>query len=313
MSALPRRVLTALTALLVAGAAAWPHAAQATDRALLIGVSDYPALPRRLWLNGPVNDVALMRQTLLGRGFEASNIQALVSRTGPANEPTRANILAALAQAVQVVQAGDRVVFYLSGHGSQQPQPQTRGTRPAETDGLDEVFLPADVGVWNGQTSRAAIPNALLDDEIGEWMDAVVDKGALVWGIFDTCHAAGMSRGGRVKWRSVASAELGLTVTDNAAAPSHNRPTTAQRSDGRTLAFAARSHELTGEEWLPRGGSPRTLRIHGVFTFHLAQAWAQGAGIDTQALEAALRAKYQQELRLRPTPVMLGLPSLAWP
>ena len=62
----------------------------AADHALLIGVSDYPNLPKRLWLKGPVNDVALMSQTLQALGFEPERMHKLVSRTS--REPTRHNI-----------------------------------------------------------------------------------------------------------------------------------------------------------------------------------------------------------------------------
>jgi uncharacterized caspase-like protein len=241
-------------------AVGWPLAAAATDRALLIGVADYPALPKRLWLRGPINDVALMRSTLIHRGMDPDAIQVLVSRAGGSSEPTLANIQQALETLKRQSQPGDRVVLYFAGHGSQQPQPANHGTRPAEPDGLDEVFLPADVRRWDGSGTTEAIPNALLDDDIGEWMDAVVDKGAHVFAVFDTCHAGGMARGsGATRWRSVAAAELGLRPrgsqprTPAAAAPSPNR------IDGRTLVFAARAHELTGEEWMPRNARPRPI------------------------------------------------------
>ena len=74
--------------------------ALATDRALLIGVADYPDLPRRLWLRGPVNDVALMRDVLVARGMRPEHQRVLASRAGGADEPTRFNILAAM-QAVR--------------------------------------------------------------------------------------------------------------------------------------------------------------------------------------------------------------------
>ena len=182
----------------------------ATDRALLIGVADYPNLPKRLWLRGPINDVALMREVLLIRGFHDDRIRSLVSRAGAANEPTRANIVGALAELERQVAAGDRVLLYFSGHGSQQPQPANHGQRPAEADGLDEVFLPADVRRWDGAGSAAAIPNALLDDEVGEWIDRVVDRGASVFAIFDTCHAAGMARAKpNGRWRAVRFGHVG--------------------------------------------------------------------------------------------------------
>lgn len=288
----------------------------AADRALLIGVADYPNLPKRLWLRGPMNDVALMRDVLMERGFHAQQVRTLVSRSGGANEPTRANIVEALAELERQVTAGDRVLLYFSGHGSQQPQPANHGSRPTEADGLDEVFLPADVKRWDGAGSNAAIPNALLDDEIGEWIDRVVDRGAVVFAIFDTCHAAGMARARATgRWRAVTSVDLGLPSPHPRPgfAPPSAGNTLAGRSEGRTLAFAARSHELTGEEWLPRDTALGANRIHGVFTFHLVAAWRALAQADASSLDAALTRTYRGERRLFPTPVFTGEMARRWP
>lgn len=296
-------------------------AAQATDHALLIGVADYPNLPRRLWLNGPVNDVALVRSALLEKGFAAKHIQTLTSRAGPTVEPTRDNIVRAFAEMANHVKPGDRVFFYMAGHGSQQPQPPEHPGRPTEADGLDEVFLPADVRQWDGTGALAAIPNALLDDEIGEWMDALVDAGATVWGVFDTCHAAGMARGGRPRGRAISALDLGLPsavlrantrVPPNAMPGSTPRAFGSARLDGRSLAFAARSHELTGEEWLPRGAPFAKARRHGVFTFHLVRALRAGAPT-ALALQRAVGAGYAAENRISPVPQWLGNAEFAWP
>ena len=110
--------------------------ALATDRALLIGVADYPDLPRRLWLRGPVNDVALMRDVLIARGMRPGHQRVLASRAGGADEPTRFNILAAMQAVRSAALPGDRIVLYLAGHGAQQPQPASHGRRPVEADGM---------------------------------------------------------------------------------------------------------------------------------------------------------------------------------
>jgi hypothetical protein len=284
--------------------------ALAADHALLIGVSDYPNLPRRLWLRAPGNDVALMRELLVERGVAPEHIRQLVSRAGGEREPTRRNILDAMAAVQAQVQRGDRVLLYLAGHGSQQPQPAEHGQRPTEPDGLDEVFLPADVQRWDGTGSAAAIPNALLDDEIGEWIDAVVDRGATVWAVFDTCHAAGMARapaGAASRMRAVAPAELGLPAPRRQALPLKLRPAAASgRTDGRVLALAARAHEATGEEWLPQGAPMGSNHLHGVFTFHVVQALRAMPQATMPMLERAVRAAYARERRIAPTPEFKG-------
>ena len=290
--------------------------AQAASHALLIGVSDYPNLPRRLWLRAPGNDVALMREALLARGFSADRIQQLVSRAGGAHEPTRQNILLALRQLESQVQHGDSVVLYLAGHGSQQPQPAGHGRRPTEADGLDEVFLPADVQRWAGGAAGAAIPNALLDDELAEWIDAVVDRGATVWALFDTCHAAGMARGRNAGVRAVSPAELGvpepgdrsmrMRVSQPMQPKGHTHGHTQGRTDGRAFATAARKHESTSEEWLPLGAPLGRNRLHGVFTYHLAQALKSEQHPTLHDIERVMRLAYARERRTEPTPQFKG-------
>lgn len=286
--------------------------AWAEDHALLVGVSDYPNLPKRLWLRGPVNDVQLMQGLLRERGFADANVLSLTSRhVDSGGAPTRANILAAMTVLQGKVGANDRVVLYLSGHGSQQPQIGDHANRPTEANGYDEVFLPADVRRWDGERSEATIANALLDDEIGEWMDRLVDKGAKVFAIFDTCHAAGMARGGAplagARYRSVVTVDLGLPALPEAARP------VRRRVDGRTLAFAARSHELTAEEWLPKGAPMGANRMQGVFTYHLVQSWRRRAAPSGAALEQDIAQAYRVEGRSSPTPLVQGSRDSVWP
>ena len=80
-------------------------------------------------------------------------------------------------------------MIFLSGHGSQQPdQPPLD-----EDDGLDETFLPADIGDWDG--TKMTVANAIIDDELRTWLDAICRKGARVWLIADTCCSGTLIRG----------------------------------------------------------------------------------------------------------------------
>jgi hypothetical protein len=68
---------------------------------------------------------------------------------------------------------GDHVVVLLAGHGSQQaadPDPTD-----AEPDGLDEIFLPADA--MAGISQLAAWANAIVDDDIRQWVNAIRKQG----------------------------------------------------------------------------------------------------------------------------------------
>ncbi len=274
--------------------------------ALLVGAAQVSALPRRLWLRGPDHDVDLMRAALLERGVAAPHITTLAG--GPAGAavdgpPTAARIRAAMADLLGRIAPGDTVLLHLSGHGVRLPRPP--GTSRPEADGWDEAFLPVDVLPWDAAQQR--LPNALRDDDIGDWFDALVDAGARVWAIFDTCHAAGMARSeGRdfTRQRGVAGAELGIPAGPafrlKALPPVRPIPL---RLDGRVLAFAARAHETTHEEWLPRGGA--RARVHGIFTWSVVEALRRGVA-DAASLRSAVAQAYQRDGRVLPVPQVLG-------
>ena len=64
-------------------------AAQAREmRALVVAVSDYPNLDKDLWLDGPRNDAARVREVLLRRGFGAGRIAMLADGVADAGMPT---------------------------------------------------------------------------------------------------------------------------------------------------------------------------------------------------------------------------------
>lgn len=284
--------------------------AWADTHALLIGVNEVQALPARLRLRGPANDVALMHGTLVGLGVPARNITVLAQRSAlAAAEPTHAEVGRAMARLAAGVRAGDVVVLHLAGHGVQLPQQApARDGAAAEPDGLDEVFLLQDSGTWDA--AGRELPRALRDDDIGAWIDALVDRGARVFAIFDSCHAAGLAREptSHARWRSVAAAELGVPTAPSAgrhtdrAAASLRRPA---RTDGRVLAYAARGHERAGEEWLPRSASLAKARVQGVFSFEVAAALSAGARTAGD-LSGSLRERYAAARRAHPSPLVAG-------
>lgn len=285
--------------------------AWADRHALLIGVNEVEALPARLRLRGPANDVLLMHGALRALGVPRQNITVLAQHTPLATAaPSHAEVRQAMARIVSAARAGDTVGLHLAGHGVQVPQPMPlRAGAALEPDGLDEVFLLQDSGNWDAE--QRELPRTLRDDDIGAWMDALVDRGARVFAIFDTCHAAGMAREGTrfARWRSVAGAELGIPAklapaiqgTTGPAEPPKQPP----RADGRVLAYAARGHELAGEEWLPSGGSAAQARVQGVFSFELAGALMSGVRTVGE-LQSSLRDRYAKARRSSPTPLVAG-------
>ena len=201
--------LIALSMLVVAVA---PEVVQAKERyALLVGVSRYQYLDKSLQLNGPPKDVQLLRDYLTNvEEFPDDHVICLIDNgnTDKEAEPRQADIVTALDSLKATLTTGDFVLLYFSGHGSQQPdQPGI----DEERDGYDEIFLPADVKGWN--KGKHAVENAIIDDEIAEFISAYRSKGADVWVIFDSCSSGTMTRGvgdESTRTRKVSPEDLGI-------------------------------------------------------------------------------------------------------
>src|SRR5262245_11476643 len=148
---------------------------QPTRRALLVGVTKYPNLAPHFQLEEPADDVVLMKATLVER-FQVppENITTLSEVEGEKNAdrlPTRTNIEREFKRLAELTRPGDEVIILLGGHGSQQPEKPN--AKEPEIDGLDEIFLPRDVGKWDG---KGSVENAIIDDELGEWITAIWEK-----------------------------------------------------------------------------------------------------------------------------------------
>ncbi|MDW7557880.1 MULTISPECIES: caspase family protein [Azospirillum] len=290
-------------------------AVQARDIALLVGVSAYPSLPEHRQLRGPMNDVKLMRTALEKLGIKNREVTVLADGTTAAAPPTRAAILAQLDRITAQAGSGDRVLLYFAGHGSRQPaKPEDIGKR--SFDGFDAIFLPRDVGRWDG--SIRAVQNAIVNHEFRQRIDAIRAKGAFVWAIFDSCHSAYMARGPQeMRVRSVEAAELGIPDPEIAAAQARgvtsrglNKTAVPLEPDGdNSLAgyaafFAAQSTETTPEYLLP-GDDPKATQ-HGLFTFHLARAILSAPDASFRRLGDQVLQLYAQNGRTSPTPAFAG-------
>jgi len=251
------------------------------------------------------------------KGVQRSRITVLADQLlGSDLAPTKANIVAALTATALKLNAGDSVWLYFAGHGSQQPQPP--GARTPEPDGLDEVFLPQDVGHWDGEI--AAIRNAIVDDELGDAIERMRAKGADVIAIFDTCHAADSVRGANAAetLRAVPPAELGVprVVRQRMLAPTQkthqtigptNNPNSGNDSSAfkrghLTALYASAAFESTPELRVPRWSPIGKKR--GLFTYHLLEVWsAQPNESPTKVIET-VRDRYRAMGRRSPTPSM---------
>lgn len=293
----------------------------AETRALLIGVSEYPNLARRHQLFGPKNDVPAMRDFLVGAGVDRKHIRVLADQVSDANDlPTSNAINREFIAQQSVSQRGDTVVLYFAGHGSQQPQPPH--APDPEPDGLDEIFLPRDVGAWNGAIGR--VEAAIIDDEIGAHISALRLSGVNVIAIFDTCHAGDAIRSpSSTSWRSrsVAAAQLGVPTSKflsravNFGRATRIAPTTPMTQQeslpfGYLLAlYASAPNETTIEALLPRGS--RGAKPRGIFTAALLQQLIdQGpASNHTPAeLVSEVRRQYKSGGGTLPSPYLEAIP-----
>lgn len=170
-----------------------PQPAQIRRRALLIGCSRYDHLKPKYQLRGPLNDVRLIRELLLSDrfGLDPDSVRVLAEGEGPDRRPTCSSILAAFQELIGQSGPGDQVLILMAGHGSQQPDAGSDPGDP-EPDGLDEVFLPADVPYW---TAGQPFENAIADDMIRDLIGKLEAKGAGVFFVADTCHSGSLDRG----------------------------------------------------------------------------------------------------------------------
>ncbi|MEO8380663.1 MAG: caspase family protein, partial [Acidobacteriota bacterium] len=160
-------------------------------RALLIGINDYSASklstgasgtppPDRDWvdLRGAINDVAAMKEMLvLLHGFDRKDILTLTDQAA-----TRAAILQSLETHLVMSAAKDDILFfYFAGHGS-----QVKNTLSSEPDKLDETLVPAD--------SRLGVRD-IRDKELRLIFNRILDRGAHLTVLLDSCHSGSGARG----------------------------------------------------------------------------------------------------------------------
>lgn len=179
-----------------AGAALGQDESTTTGRrhALLVGCTVYPELTAKYQLYGPGNDVTLTSQLLREKfDYADEEIVTLIYENDASLQPTHDNIFREFAALIDRVAAGDTVFILLAGHGSQQKNDDPASADDVELDGLDEVFLPQDITEWK---YNKPVVKAIRDDQIGQWLDAIRAKGALVFFVADTCHSGTISRGG---------------------------------------------------------------------------------------------------------------------
>ncbi|NQV72263.1 caspase family protein [bacterium] len=270
-----------LVLLIVFGVLFTPHEGHAQKkRALLVGINDYtPAASSenfalRKWKNleGAVNDVEAISAILQTRlGFDS--IELLRNQ-----DATRSAIFSSIERLAAESQPGDVVLFYYAGHGS-----QMKNTASREADGLDETIVPYDV------TSGA--PD-IRDKELRDAFNAILDRGALVTLIFDSCHSGSITRGipgGQTRYLAPSP----LVVSDDSNPP---RP-----EDRGALVLSAAQDDELASELLDADGKHR-----GAFSWALGQALLSGQGsASANSVFLQLRALMKSK-GMKQEPVIVG-------
>lgn len=283
--------------------------------ALLIGANQYQNLEEKWWLKGPANDVQLVASYLTTEApvpFPQDHVTVLTDGVAGYDAPTLAAIRTAFADLTATVEPGDFVYLHFSGHGTQAPalDPST------ELDGLDELFLPVDIGKWSDQVG--AVENALVDDEIGALIDGLRAKGANVWAVFDSCHSGTVTRSldgadEEVRTRQLSPAVLGMdpeamedVVSRSVGDPRETEgPFDGGTGEGSFVAFfAAQTNEVTPEKNLPKGKPGR--KPQGVFTWTLMETLAEYPGATYGQIGQEVLRRYSVKNLAKSTPLFEG-------
>jgi len=295
--------------------AAGSFAAGDRSYALLVGVSRYPSLDAQQQLKGPANDVRLYQQLLQERGVPPANIRLLADGVDGAALPTRTAIMQSFEELAAQARDGDFVFVFFAGHGSQQPEAVGMAE---EADGLDEIFLPRDVGRWESRSR--SVKNAITDNDIGAAIQRIQARGAFVWAVFDTCHAGTMARGAPLAYqhaRQVSPAVLGIDVQANAAVAAKFSGKTrgvardqgalaavpaGSHAGGYAYTYAAHSYEQAPEISVPEADNT----YYGLLSYTLYQVIARHPDITyRQAIEEVAQNYLSRNLQM-PTPLQEG-------
>jgi hypothetical protein len=149
-------------------------------RALLIGIEDYPHLPK---LHGCVNDVRLMKEILQENfGFPEANITLLANE-----QATRDAILKAFDQLIDNLGTDDIVVLHYAGHGGMLTD--LEGDEPS---GLDSTIQPYDTEGYTPDNQGKCLD--ISDDELALKLDAMGARTRFITLIMDCCHSGTITR-----------------------------------------------------------------------------------------------------------------------
>ncbi|WP_157604934.1 caspase family protein [Schlesneria paludicola] len=314
---------------------AGPISGSSTEKfALLVGCSEYVNIEGRN-LKGPTNDVRAFGQALVTQfGFPPTEVRQLVGWPDDLSKrPTRENIVREFQSLIDRVTPDSQVAIYLSGHGTRVALPEFQSDpldpKNVELDGYDEAFVAADAKAENGE-----LKNLILDNEFGDWLDAMQAKGAHVWILFDCCHSGTMARGADDENpRELLLSQIGLTAQsgrpgdgESKTTPVAKPPAVAdqlgegdgmidsrvqiERKGSLVAFYAAQPFETAPDLPCPMNAPPARENYFGLLTYTTLQTLLNERGTSTltyRELGNIVQKRYQKERGTRgPTPSFSG-------
>ncbi len=145
-----------------------------TRYAVVIGISDYPGSSSDLSYGD--DDALAVKSVLMEQyGFSAGNITLLTD-----SEATRSNIFAAVDTYKALLESGDELVFFFSGHGAK-----------GRADDYDRSNVDQSIVVWRGADDAAGF-DYIWDGELKRQFEGFNDGSRIAF-IFDSCLSGGMN------------------------------------------------------------------------------------------------------------------------
>jgi pimeloyl-ACP methyl ester carboxylesterase len=232
--------------------------------ALLVGIDDYPAAVPPL--NGCLNDIGVVETFLMERAAgEGFGLELLALRN---NQASRQAVIDAFLNHLGQASKDDVVLFYYSGHGSQENTPPEFWH--LEPDRLDETMVCYD--------SRLPGNYDLADKELAKLIAQVATNDPHILIILDSCHSGSGTRAPvDVKIRRAPTDTRARPIGSFLVTPDEARNLTKPRAAlgskngwltlprGRHIVMAACQEDEEAKEIITEGGS------RGVFSYCLAE------------------------------------------
>lgn len=281
-------------------------AAQAEDRALLIGVGQYRDRGMGADLPGIELDIGVMKEVAEHLGFRPAATRVLLHE-----QATLAAVRQALQQwLVEGTSATDRVLLYYSGHGTQLPDEDGD-----EDDGLDEAWALHDMAPAHRQ-GRATLDGVLLDDELAETLARIPSRQVVV--LVDACHSGTSTRsflGGLPRLGAQQAVGKFYRVPQGEAAPAVAPRRQLPGSDKHLAISAARDAE---QSLATERGSVFTMALREAIharrekgQVSMRELWHEATTFIATRLDGTLRFHPQLDGNLAMADVPVPLPPLA--